>query len=87
MGGVLKNVLLTGASGFKIFGIRSSWDRTLVKNINGRTLGKTLNAHAEIPSRDFSINLDGFEIMQIRKNIIIKAKNACTKVCPDFFEV
>lgn len=87
MGGVLKNVLLTGTSGFKIFGIRSSWDRTLVKNINGRTLGKTLNAHAEIPSSDFSINLDGFEIMQIRKNIIIKAKNACTKICPDFFEV
>ena len=46
----------------------SSEDNTLVKNMKGKTLGKTLNAHAEMPFRDCVINVAGFAIMQTRKN-------------------
>ena len=66
MGGVLKRRVLSGASGCVNFGITSSEESTFVKNINGKTLGKTLKAQAEIPSRDFDIYLAGLVIMQIK---------------------
>ena len=55
----------------------SRFNSTLVKNINGKTAGKTLNAHAEMPARVTSIYCFGEIIMQTikyRTNIVKKRR-------------
>ncbi|MGN1201414.1 MAG: hypothetical protein ACI4R8_04070 [Candidatus Caccovivens sp.] len=59
IGGVLNNFVVIGESGLVKVGITSRPESTRVKNINGKTLGNTLNAHAEIPSSDLDKNFAG----------------------------
>ncbi len=84
MGGVLKSVLVTGESGRTSFGKTFWLESTFVKNINGKTLGRTLKAHAEIPFKDASINLLGFIIMLTRKNMISALRIIVVGVCPKY---
>ncbi len=67
IGGALNNLVVIGERGLVSFGITSRLESTRVKNIKGKTLGSTLNAHAVIPSRDLVKNLAGFISMHIRK--------------------
>lgn len=68
IGGVLKSFWLMGESGRVSAGIKFSADSTRVKNMNGKTLGRTLKAHAEIPSSELWMNFAGEIIMHTRKN-------------------
>lgn len=66
------------AKTFEAFSIYPSPDKILVKKINGKTLGKTLKAHAEMP---FNVTLKysaGLMTMQTRtyiKKSVIKSLN------------
>ena len=68
MGGVLKTFVLSGASGRVNFGITSSEDKIFVKNIKGKTLGKTLNVQALIPLSEHEMYFAGLKIIQHKKN-------------------
>ena len=67
-------MLLIGESGRVRIGIKSRLDKTFVKNIKGRTLGRTLNAQADIPSKEMDINFAGAKIMLIKKYNIKNVK-------------
>ena len=45
-------------------------DRKRVKNIKGKTLGRTLNAHAEMPLSEVVMYLSGFVIMQNKRKMM-----------------
>ena len=64
----------------------SRLDKTLVKNIKGKTLGKTLKAHAEIPEREADIYFDGFVSIQ-NKIKIIKTDNKSAGKEASFFVI
>ena len=84
IGGVLNSVFVTGESGRTSFGIILRLESVFVKNINGKTLGRTLNAHAEIPSSEALMNLAGFKIMLNRKNTIRALRIIVVGVCPKY---
>ena len=64
----MNSFLVKNENGWVSFGMVSREDKSLVKNINGKTLGKTLKAHAEIPSSEALIYLAGEITMHVRKN-------------------
>lgn len=53
--------------GFVIVWTQFIDDKTLVKNMNGSTLGSTLVAQAESPDRELFMKIAGEIIMQIKK--------------------
>lgn len=83
MDGVLNIFLAKKDSGCVIFGNVSSEERTFVKNINGSTLGKTFNAHAEMPSSDVEIYFAGFFIIQTRKKKMQNVARVFVRFCPE----
>ena len=73
-------------NGFEKFGITLRLDKTFVKNMKGKTLGKTLNAQAERPESEAEIYFDGFASMQNKKKTTkIVRKIDVKDIC--FFDV
>jgi len=69
MGGVLKRRLENLENGFANFGTTFKEESSLVKNIKGKTLGKTFSAQAEMPDSEAEIYFVGFDSMHNKKNI------------------
>ena len=68
----MNSALVKHDNGWVSLGMVPRDDKSLVKNMNGKTLGKTLKAHAEMPSREEVMYFAGEIIMQTRKNSTIK---------------
>ena len=69
IGGVLKSFVVNTENGRVSVGMTFRAESVRVKNINGKTLGRTLNAQADTPSNEAEINFEGALIMQTRKKM------------------
>ena len=77
----MKSLCASGAKGRDAFGIKSREESSLVKNIKGKRLGKTLTAQTLTPLSAEFINFAGEVIIQARKKRMVTLamleKNAC----------
>ena len=73
--------------GWESFLVSSSDDKIRVKNINGNTEGRTLNAHAEMPSRETEMYFAGFLSMQKRSKMAKKRSDHFQTFESDDFSV
>ena len=64
----MKSFFESGENGRVRADIVSKLERTFVKNMKGRTEGRTLNAHAEMPSREHWMYFAGEMSIFARKN-------------------